>query len=162
MGDLMAINMIMRRSGRARLCILAVAVGVLVAGTATAKPVAADTTGLVTPVVTSTVFPPNTGSGPFPLIRTPGTFTFSEPASSGVVAYAYELNGWMGVPALSNPHVAAGADGTATTPPLRSAQWGSNTLTVVAVDAAGHRARVAPKAESGRSGRSRLGRPSCR
>ncbi|MEY9858704.1 hypothetical protein ABH935_004319 [Catenulispora sp. GAS73] len=57
------------------------------------------------------------------MIRTPGTFTFSAPASSGVVEFDYVLNGSLSVLPGSNAHVAAGADGTATTPELRSARY---------------------------------------
>ncbi|MBW8804588.1 MAG: hypothetical protein JF587_12150 [Catenulisporales bacterium] len=86
------------------------------------------------PAVSSTVFPPL--GEPGSVIRTPGTFTFSVPAGSGVVEFDYVLNGTLMVGG-GNAHVAAGADGTATTPQLRSALWGTNVLTVEAVDASG-------------------------
>jgi hypothetical protein len=73
---------------------------------------------------------------PGPVIRTPGTFTFAAPASSGVVEFDYVLNGTLSTPG-SNAHVAAGADGTATTPAIRSGQSGTNTLTVEAITASG-------------------------
>jgi len=91
---------------------------------------------LPSPVVTSAVFPPQGAPEPVPVIRTPGAFTFSVPPSSGVVEFDYVLNGTLSTGG-PNPHVAVGIDGTATTPDLRSAQWGTNVLTVEAVDAAG-------------------------
>ncbi|MEZ0108680.1 hypothetical protein ABH920_002681 [Catenulispora sp. EB89] len=111
------------------------AAGAVAAGVGVAAPMtaAADVAPQVT--VTSAVFPPD--GQPGPVIRTPGTFTFSVPAASGVVEFDYVLNGSLSVPPGSNAHVAAGADGTATTPELRSAQWGTNTLTVEAVTASG-------------------------
>ena len=137
----MAIQPMKQRSRRARAGALTFALAVAAAGFAAAKPASADT-GLTTPTVTSAVFPPSNGPGPFPVIRTPGTFTFSEPAGSGVVEYAYVLNGTLSVPPSGDEIVAAGPDGTATTPTLRPAQWGTNTLTVEAIDAAGARVQT--------------------
>lgn len=138
----MAIQPMKQRSRRARAGALSLALGVVAAGLATARPAAADT-GLTAPTVTSAVFPPSSSQGPFPVIRTPGTFTFSEPAGSGVAEYAYVLNGQLSVGG-GNATVAAGPDGTATTPPLRSGQWGTNSLVVEPIDAAGN---VGPRTE---------------
>jgi hypothetical protein len=111
------------------------AVGAVTAGAGLAGSGAAAADVVPQPTVTSAVFPPS--GQPGPVIRTPGTFTFAEPASSGVVEFDYVLNGTLSTPPGSNAHVAAGADGIATTPALRSAQWGTNILTVEAVTASG-------------------------
>ncbi|MEY9933752.1 hypothetical protein ABH926_008412 [Catenulispora sp. GP43] len=118
---------------RRALILLAAGVAAAGAGVFASGPATAGT--VPQPTVTSAVFPPV--GQPGPVIRTPGTFTFSVPAASGVVEFDYVLNGTLSTPPGSNAHVAAGADGTATTPALRSAQFGTNTLTVEAVDAAG-------------------------
>lgn len=111
------------------------AAGAMAAGFGVAVPGAASADDVVpAPTVTSAVFP---SSGPGPVTRTPGTFTFSVPASSGVVEFDYVLNGMLSTPGGSNAHVAVGADGTATTPVMRSGQWGTNTLTVESVSASG-------------------------
>lgn len=111
------------------------AAGFLGVGVAVAAPGVAAADGVPQPIVSSAVFPP--AGQPGPVVRTPGTFTFSVPAGSGVVEFDYVLNGTLSVPPGSNAHVAVGADGTATTPALRSGQWGTNVLTVEAVDASG-------------------------
>jgi hypothetical protein len=85
------------------------------------------------PTVTSSTFPA-TGSTP---IRTFGTFTFSVPTPTHVVGFYYSLNTSVGV-GPGNPYVPIGADGTATTPPLASAQWGTNTLWYQSIDIAGN------------------------
>ena len=123
--------MVQPLSRRAAVLLAASAVA---AGAGVAAPGSASADVVPQPTVTSTVFP---SSGPGPVIRTPGTFTFSVPAASGVVEFDYVLNGSLTTPGGSNPHVAVGADGTATTPALRSAQWGTNTLTVESVMASG-------------------------
>ena len=84
------------------------------------------------PTVTSTTFP-TTGTTP---IRTYGTFTFSVPTPTRVVGFNYVLNGTLSSGG-GNAFVPIGADGTATTPPLASAQWGTNSLQVQSVDIAG-------------------------
>lgn len=84
------------------------------------------------PSVTSSTFP-TSGSTP---IRTYGTFTFSVPTPTRVVGFQYVLNGALTV-GSGNPYVPIGADGTATTPPLASGQWGTNTLQVQSIDSAG-------------------------
>ena len=83
------------------------------------------------PTVTSSTFP-TTGATP---IRTYGTFTFSVPTPTRVVGFNYALNGEV---VDGSPFVPIGADGTATTPPLASALWGTNTLEVQSVDIAGN------------------------
>lgn len=118
-----------------RRALVVFAAGAVAAGFGVAAPGAASADDVVpSPTVTSAVFP---SSGTGPVIRTPGTFTFSVPASSGVVEFDYVLNGTLSTPGGSNPHVAAGPDGTATTPVMRSGQWGTNTLTVESVTASG-------------------------
>jgi hypothetical protein len=83
------------------------------------------------PAVTSSTFPA-TGATP---IRTFGTFTFTVPAPTRVVGFNYILNGQLAV--AGNPFVAIGADGTATTPPLASARFGTNFIQAQSVDIAG-------------------------
>jgi len=118
-----------------RRALVVFATGAVAAGFGVAAPDAASADDVVpAPTVTSAVFP---SSGPGPVTRTPGTFTFAVPTSSGVVEFDYVLNGQLSVPPGSNPHVAVGADGTATTPVMRSGQWGTNTLTVESVTASG-------------------------
>lgn len=118
-----------------RRALVVFATGAVAAGFGVAAPGAASADDVVpAPTVTSAVFP---SSGPGPVTRTPGTFTFSVPASSGVVEFDYVLNGTLSTPGGSNPHVAVGPDGTATTPVMRSGQWGTNTLTVESVSASG-------------------------
>jgi hypothetical protein len=90
------------------------------------------------PTITSSTFPA-TGSAP---IRTYGTFTFSVPTPTRVVGFQYVLNGTLSV-GPGNPYVPIGADGTATTPPLASAQWGTNSLEVQSIDIAGDVSGVA-------------------
>jgi len=84
------------------------------------------------PTITSSTSPA-TGSTP---VRTYGTFTFSVPTPTRVVGFQYVLNGTLSVGG-GNPYVSVGADGTATTPPLASGLWGTNTLSVQSIDVAG-------------------------
>jgi len=91
------------------------------------------------PTITSAAFPA-TGSTP---IRTYGTFTFSVPTPTRVVGFEYLLNGGLFGVGGGNPYVPIGADGTATTPPLASGQWGTNILKVQSVDMAGDVSGVA-------------------
>jgi hypothetical protein len=78
-----------------------------------------------------------------PVAGTLGTFTFSVTGSdlNAVVGFDYALNTQLGVgafPADGNEFVAVGADGSATTPPLRSIYSGPNFITVDTVDHAGN------------------------
>ncbi|MFJ8623628.1 hypothetical protein ACIRD3_12395 [Kitasatospora sp. NPDC093550] len=91
--------------------------------------------------VESTDFPAS-GSGATPLkyAGQNGTFTVKgTDQGSGVACYQYVLNGTpsVGTPCQGAGTVAAGADGTATFR-LKPAQWGTNVLTVQAVDNAGN------------------------
>jgi hypothetical protein len=82
------------------------------------------------PMVSSATFNSTTE----PPAGTLGTFTFSVsgPDVSAVTGFEYGLNGGGGL------FVAAGADGSATTPPLRSIQPGSNFITVETIDHGGN------------------------
>lgn len=120
-----------------RRAVVLLAAGAVAAGFGVAAPMTAAADDVVPQLtVTSAVFPSSDSGLPGPAIRTPGTFTFAAPASSGVVEFDYVLNGTLSTPG-GNAHVAAGADGTATTPAIRSGQWGTNILTVEAVSASG-------------------------
>ncbi|BFV61068.1 hypothetical protein KCMC57_up61720 [Kitasatospora sp. CMC57] len=91
--------------------------------------------------VGSTDFP-ESGSGATPLKYAGQTGTFTVKGTdlgSGVACYQYVLNGTLSVgsPCQGTGTVAAGADGTATFQ-LKPTQWGTNVLTVQAVDNAGN------------------------
>lgn len=87
------------------------------------------------PTVSSATF----NSATLPAAGTSGTFTFSVsgPDAGAVVGYNYALNIGSTI-GIGGPFVAAGPDGTATTPPLRSIDPGPNTITVQTVDHGGN------------------------
>ncbi|WP_405021212.1 hypothetical protein OHV05_34230 [Kitasatospora sp. NBC_00070] len=91
--------------------------------------------------VGSTDFPESTsGATPLKYAGQTGTFTVKgTDQGSGVACYRYVLNGTssVGSPCQGPGTVAAGPDGTATFQ-LKPTQWGTNILTVQAVDNAGN------------------------
>ncbi|MFD5462878.1 hypothetical protein ACFWIQ_08605 [Kitasatospora sp. NPDC127059] len=91
--------------------------------------------------VESADFPASAGGAtPSKYAGQTGTFTLKgTDQGSGVACYRYVLNGTLsaGAPCQGSGTVTAGADGTATFQ-LKPTQWGTNVLTVQAVDNAGN------------------------